>query len=80
VNYTPVKTVSARTRGTSRKQRRFGASKITGHRRRTGRFIRGSFDELAELAELLQAPVTTTLEGKSAFPSITRSLSAPAPA
>ena len=25
-------------------------------------------DELVELAELLQAPVTTTLEGKSAFP------------
>lgn len=27
-----------------------------------------AWDELVELAELLQAPVTTTLEGKSAFP------------
>jgi acetolactate synthase I/II/III large subunit len=35
-------------------------------------------DELVELAELLQAPVTTPLEGKSAFPEHHPFLSAPA--
>ena len=82
INYAPVKrTVASATLGTSPKLREALVQAqspviIAGQ----GVLWAEASTELIELAELLQAPVTTPLEGKSAFPDTTHCRSAPAPA
>jgi acetolactate synthase-1/2/3 large subunit len=70
VNYAPVKrTVSGANTGAVAE-----AAKVVAQARAPviiagqGVLYAEASDEIVELAELLQAPVTTTLEGKSAFP------------
>jgi acetolactate synthase-1/2/3 large subunit len=70
VNYAPVKrTISgANTRDISEAARRLAQAKSPVIIAGQGVLYAEATDELLELAEWLQAPVTTPLEGKSAFP------------
>jgi len=70
LNYTPVKsTVSgANTRDVAEAAKVLAQAKSPVIVAGQGVLYAEASNELVELAELLQAPVTTTLEGKSAFP------------
>src|SRR5437870_9599404 len=70
VNYTPVKrTVSgANSRDIAEAAKALAQAKSPVIIAGQGVLYADASDELVELAELLQAPVTTPLEGKSAFP------------
>ena len=63
-----ARAVGARPAGRGRGGRRAGRGRAAGDLRRPGRPLRPGLAALRELAELLEAPVTTSLEGKSAFP------------
>ncbi len=70
LNYTPVKrtTTEARAADVAAAARVLVEARAPVIVAGQGVLYAEASDELVELAELLQAPVTTTLEGKSAFP------------
>ena len=70
INYTPVKRTlsSANTADVANAAKVLVAAKLPVIVAGQGVLYAEASDELLELAELLQAPVTTPLEGKSAFP------------
>jgi acetolactate synthase-1/2/3 large subunit len=72
LNYSPVKTTvsGANARDVAQAAKALAQAKSPVIVAGQGVLYAEASDELVELAELLQAPVTTTLEGKGAFPEI----------
>ena len=70
LNYTPVRPTKSAPdpRDVEDAAKIADGGDVSGDPRRSGRAVRRGIDELVQLAELLQAPVMTTVDGKSAFP------------